>query len=204
MEEAKKIAYKYCIVPMCQSTTVKNPDKIFFRVPNNMTIRKKWCKVMKRDLIGPRSTKYVCEDHFDVENDTENLVKHRLVGGTLKLKPEIYPHKFECQKTATPQKERGACETRRQIEFHESLLTKEAPSTSSSFQCSEIIDCDAMESDETENPLSENLTFPESDNHPSKKRHKGVQVTIKRKQKNQAVQTIVTMISAKDTGNKCS
>nr|XP_026484701.1 uncharacterized protein LOC113392466 isoform X2 [Vanessa tameamea] len=192
MAEVKKSAYKYCIVPMCQSTTVKNPNKIFFRVPNNITIRKKWCKVMKRDLIGPKSTKYVCEDHFDVENDTNNLVKHRLVGGTLKLKPEIYPHKFDCQKAVKPQKERGAYEKRHRIEFYESLLTKEAPSTSSqasSFQCFEIIDCDAMESDETEDLLAENITFPESDSHPNKKRNKGVQVNIKSSQKNQAVQT---------------
>ncbi|CAK1585743.1 unnamed protein product [Parnassius mnemosyne] len=55
---------------------------------------------MKRDLIGPKSTKYVCEDHIDVENDTENLVKHRLVA-------YICPHKFDCQKAVKPQKERA-------------------------------------------------------------------------------------------------
>lgn len=96
MSDQKKCSYKYCIVPECHSTTFKTPNKIFFRVPNDANKRKKWCKLMRRDLIGPNSTKYVCEDHFDVENDTENLIKFRLVGGTLKLKANVCPHKFEC------------------------------------------------------------------------------------------------------------
>lgn len=61
MAEVKKNAYKYCIVPLCQSTTVRNPNKNFFRVPNNITTREKWCKLMKRDFIGPKSTKYVSD-----------------------------------------------------------------------------------------------------------------------------------------------
>ncbi|XP_057659176.1 uncharacterized protein LOC130895713 [Diorhabda carinulata] len=128
---------------------------------------------MKRDSIGPKSTKYVCEDHFDVENDTENLVKHRLVGETMKLKANICPHKFDCQKVVKPQKERVAYEKRRRIEFYENLLTKEVPSTSSqssSFQSFEMIVCDEMELDEIEDPLPESIIFTESDNHPNKKK----------------------------------
>lgn len=66
MSKVKKGCYKYCIVPNCINTTIKTPTKVFFHVPLQKEKRKKWCKVMKRDLIGPRSTKYVCEDHFDV------------------------------------------------------------------------------------------------------------------------------------------
>lgn len=35
---------------------------------------------------------------LQLENDTENLIKYKLVGGTLKLKAEVCPHKFDCQK----------------------------------------------------------------------------------------------------------
>lgn len=69
MAGTKKYAYKYCIVPLCQSTTVKNLNKSFFRVPSDLNKRKMWCKLMRRDLIGPKSTKYVCEDHFDVSTN---------------------------------------------------------------------------------------------------------------------------------------
>ncbi|KAG5869251.1 hypothetical protein JTB14_009902 [Gonioctena quinquepunctata] len=119
-----------------------------------------------------------------VENDTENLVKYRLVGGTLQLKANICPHKFDCQKAVEPKKEQGAYEKRRRIELVENLLTKQVPSTSSqssSFQSFELIECDKMELNETEDPetddpLPEDITFTESvtHNHANKKRNKRV------------------------------
>ncbi|KAG5896208.1 hypothetical protein JTB14_006654 [Gonioctena quinquepunctata] len=59
--------------------------------------RKKWCEVMNRNSIGPRSKSYVCEDHFDLGEDLENYIKFKLVGGQVKLKPCVLPHKFDCQ-----------------------------------------------------------------------------------------------------------
>lgn len=63
------MTYKYCIVPKCTNTTARTSEKLFFRVPSDAKIRKKWCKVMKRDDKTPLSAKtslYCCEDHFDV------------------------------------------------------------------------------------------------------------------------------------------
>ncbi|XP_038222773.1 uncharacterized protein LOC119840294 [Zerene cesonia] len=93
----KKHSYKYCIVPTCRSTTFKCPNKLFFHVPNNPVRRRQWCEVMKRDLIGPKSTNYVCEDHFDVDSDVENIIRYRLFGGIPRLRSSVCPHKYVCR-----------------------------------------------------------------------------------------------------------
>lgn len=61
--------YKYCIVPKCTNTTIKTPEKLFFNVPKDPKLRKKWYATVKRDdKIPPsaRTARYCCEDHFDV------------------------------------------------------------------------------------------------------------------------------------------
>lgn len=93
--------YKYCIVPICTNTTFRTPDKLFFNVPSDPKLRKKWYAVVKRDVKTPfsaQATRHCCEDHFDVEEDMENYIKHKLVGGKVKLKKGVLPHKFDCQK----------------------------------------------------------------------------------------------------------
>lgn len=35
---------------------------------------------------------------FQIENDMENYVKFKLMGGNLQLKKSAAPHKFSCQK----------------------------------------------------------------------------------------------------------
>lgn len=91
----------------------------------------------------------------------------------MKLKVNLCPHKFDCQKAVKPKKQQGADEKRRRIEFLENIITKEVPSTSSpatSFQSFEMIECDKMEFNETEDletedPLPEDITFTASVNH---------------------------------------
>lgn len=75
MDEPKQSgsSKKYCMVPLCKNTTYTTPDKIFFSVPKNDAIRKKWCKAMRRDekknvKLSSISTIYCCEDHFDVSS----------------------------------------------------------------------------------------------------------------------------------------
>ncbi|XP_075990075.1 uncharacterized protein LOC142985657 isoform X3 [Anticarsia gemmatalis] len=105
---------KYCIVPMCTNSSLKTPQKLFFSVPLNKNLRKKWIKVMKRaDPLTETSHVHCCEDHFDIEKDMENYVKYKLVGGMLKLKKNVVPHKFLCQKQGSEPKERGAVQKRR-------------------------------------------------------------------------------------------
>ena len=58
---------KSCVVPKCKNTTTNSPEKLFFIVPKDVKMRKKWIKAMKRlDPFGGKSTVYCCEDHFDV------------------------------------------------------------------------------------------------------------------------------------------
>lgn len=62
--------YVYCAVPLCENTSFKTPEKIFFRIPQSSSLRKKWILVMRRDTIknklSDKSTLHCCEDHFDV------------------------------------------------------------------------------------------------------------------------------------------
>ncbi|GFT38392.1 THAP-type domain-containing protein [Nephila pilipes] len=95
--------YKYCIVPLCANSTFKTPDKCFFDVPRKLDIREKWCKVMKRDfekstVLSKTSVRHVCEDHFNLEGDVCNYMQCKLQGGKMRLKKDVIPHKFECQR----------------------------------------------------------------------------------------------------------
>ncbi|KAJ8974235.1 hypothetical protein NQ317_016731 [Molorchus minor] len=47
--------YKYCLVPQCKSTTIKNAKQIFIYVPNNEQIRKEWLKLARRDSLSTNS-----------------------------------------------------------------------------------------------------------------------------------------------------
>ncbi|CAG4917738.1 unnamed protein product [Colias eurytheme] len=79
-----------------------------------------------------------------IENDTDNFVQFKLVGGTLKIKPNINPHKFDCQK---PYEERSRMECGQ-------VLNKEVSSSSSS----ESLSCERFECDKrikTEDPVPE-------------------------------------------------
>lgn len=58
---------KSCVVPKCTNTTTSAPEKLFFLVPMDVQMRKKWIKAMKRlDPFGDKSKVYGCEDYFDV------------------------------------------------------------------------------------------------------------------------------------------
>nr|CAH7712749.1 unnamed protein product [Callosobruchus chinensis] len=69
MEQSVHKYFKYCLVPLCRSTTVKTPNKIFIRLPQDPNRRKKWLKACRRETkdISPNSNAlHVCEDHFNV------------------------------------------------------------------------------------------------------------------------------------------
>ncbi|XP_038223141.1 uncharacterized protein LOC119840539 isoform X2 [Zerene cesonia] len=83
-----------------------------------------------------------------VENDTNNFIQFKLVGGSLRIKPNICPHKLDYQKSHE--------ETRRME--HDNSLKKEVSSTSSeSLSCErfEIIECDNRLRIKTEDPEAE-------------------------------------------------
>ncbi|XP_054713773.1 uncharacterized protein LOC129223233 [Uloborus diversus] len=106
-----QICIKYvnesCLVPGCFSSTIRTPDKRFLTVPRRQDMRSVWCKAMGRVKMGSALTKlYICEDHFDIQNDCVNIIQHNLTGCRLKLKDGVVPHKFECQELANCLEER--------------------------------------------------------------------------------------------------
>lgn len=104
MEKHKKPYYKYCVVPMCPNNINTAPDKVYFLMPKGENLRKKWCKAMRRDNVSCLSCLYCCEDHFKIEEDTENYIKYKIMAlehgqkVKLRLKKGVVPHIFQCQK----------------------------------------------------------------------------------------------------------
>ncbi|CAH1123022.1 unnamed protein product [Ceutorhynchus assimilis] len=92
--------YHWCIVPMCENTSIKTPQKTFIQVPRQENRRKLWLDMVRRNpkQFSKATSVFVCEDHFDLENDMENYLRWKMMGGPKLLKQEAFPHKFECQK----------------------------------------------------------------------------------------------------------
>ncbi|KAJ8677020.1 hypothetical protein QAD02_012807 [Eretmocerus hayati] len=82
----KNKTYKWCFVPPCTSTSNKNPDKVFFKVPQDKDIRKEWFTGVRRADQPKTCNYFCCQDHFDLRSDMENFVRFQLYGGNLKLK----------------------------------------------------------------------------------------------------------------------
>ncbi|KAJ8946577.1 hypothetical protein NQ318_008307 [Aromia moschata] len=101
LKENTQIYFKYYLVPFCTYTTIKKPNKIFIRLPLGRNRRIKWLKACRRDIlhdISPNSNAlHVCEDHFNLEEDMENYMRFKLMGGIKKIKPSVVPHIFDCQ-----------------------------------------------------------------------------------------------------------
>ncbi|XP_050510330.1 uncharacterized protein LOC126892532 [Diabrotica virgifera virgifera] len=101
MEATQNQYYKYCIVHLCSNTTYKTPGKLFIRVPKDQKRRLKWLKACRKNEkdISQKTTAHVCEDHFNLEEDIDNYVKYKLMGGPKKMKPNVVPHIFDCQQS---------------------------------------------------------------------------------------------------------
>nr|XP_023028882.1 uncharacterized protein LOC111517058 [Leptinotarsa decemlineata] len=94
------MVYKYCLVPYCTSTTVSTPNKTFMKVPFEYNKRRTWLKAAGRDPkeLSIKTTCFVCEDHFNLEQDLKNFMEWKNMGVRKRLKQDVVPHKFDCQK----------------------------------------------------------------------------------------------------------
>lgn len=63
---SKGSIYKTCFVPLCKSTTIKTPAKLFFYVPQDQNMRKKWFNSAHRTDEPGKWSYFCCQDHFDV------------------------------------------------------------------------------------------------------------------------------------------
>ncbi|XP_052745626.1 uncharacterized protein LOC128199571 [Bicyclus anynana] len=177
---------KSCVVPKCNNTTINSPEKLFFIVPKEVKMRKKWTKAMKRlDPFGDKSTVYCCEDHFDIENDMENYIKYKLVGGRIKLKQSIVPHKFKCQQGKEDKPQRFAIQKRNSLEYFEKLLNKDETSMLEKPVEIFVVSC------EDEIVIKDPLSFGNNDQCLEiLKRSKGVQVNLKAKGVHKSTMTV--------------
>ncbi|XP_071649786.1 uncharacterized protein [Temnothorax longispinosus] len=102
--------YRTCFVPLCGSTTKSTPNKVFATVPQDVTLRKKWFNAVRRDnLKNSKSNFFCCEDHFNLREDMENYQYYMMMGGSVKIRKNVIPHKFECQ----PDRKHRTCSTPR-------------------------------------------------------------------------------------------
>ncbi|CAH2103320.1 unnamed protein product [Euphydryas editha] len=144
--------YKCCAVPMCKSTSIRTPKKLFIHVPKNAQIRRKWLKLAKRHpaSLTPKSTSYFCEDHFDLQNDMENYVQYTTMGvvGRIRMRPGCLPTKFACQpmraKTFTDDCRPAAAKRQRLVLINEC----EEEIKAATFQQSENLNIEVPNQDE--------------------------------------------------------
>ncbi|KAF4528771.1 hypothetical protein B566_EDAN016959, partial [Ephemera danica] len=101
MEKSKHS--KYCIVPMCQNTILRTPEKKFFAVPRNEKQRKLWFLACHRDPMSRIGSRFVCEDHFELREDLDNFWQFTLQPGIkARFKESVVPHIFHCQGRNVP------------------------------------------------------------------------------------------------------
>ena len=86
--KTKRPLNKYCIVPYCENTERNAQDILFLSLPKSCNRRTNWLLAMGRDpdSLSPKSTFYVCEDHFNVINFKFNCICTRIssdIDGTL-------------------------------------------------------------------------------------------------------------------------
>lgn len=118
-----------------------------------------------------------------------NYVKYKLVGGIVKLKNDVMPHKFDCQKDIKEPIPKPAYEKRRRIEFYEKVLSKNIP-VSSSTQEADFADCGRSEDILEDTPMDP-IALP-SDvclGGVLNKKSKSIQVNMKPKTHDQSTNT---------------
>ncbi|KAH9632794.1 hypothetical protein HF086_012619 [Spodoptera exigua] len=94
------MVYKWCTVPECKNTSIKTTEKIFVSVPTNPKRRKMWLQLARRDPknVLSHTNIFMCEDHFDMEQDTTNYLKYKMgFSQKILLRDEAVPTKFHCQ-----------------------------------------------------------------------------------------------------------
>ncbi|KAH9635132.1 hypothetical protein HF086_000853 [Spodoptera exigua] len=93
------MVYKWCTVPECKNTSIKTPEKIFVSVPTNPKRRKNVVTISsKRPKERFIAYKFFYEDHFDMEQDTNNYLKYKMgFSQKILLRDEAVPTKFHCQ-----------------------------------------------------------------------------------------------------------
>lgn len=70
---------------------------LFVPLPASPDTRQQWYRSAHRDGAIASGALWACLDHFDVPDDLENYFYVKMIGGPLKVKGGVTPHKFTCQ-----------------------------------------------------------------------------------------------------------
>ncbi|CAG9789449.1 unnamed protein product [Diatraea saccharalis] len=91
-------SYRWCLVTSCTNTTIRTPNKLFIQVPDDAVLRDVWLELAKRDpkSLSSKSRLYLCEDHFNLEQDMQNYMEYKIMGSVkkVKMKSNVVPTKF--------------------------------------------------------------------------------------------------------------
>ncbi|CAK1599733.1 unnamed protein product [Parnassius mnemosyne] len=122
----------------------------------------------------------------------ENYVKFKLVGGKLKLKKGVLPHKFECQKPQKKKIDRPGFKKRQDIEYFERILSRNIGHEDLLLHSIEVVECENQDSNNIQN--SDPLNIPEeidvlSKNNVRSQKTQAVQVNMKPKMKTKSNNT---------------
>ena len=56
---------KYCCVPQCTNTSIRNPELSFYQIPKGKELKRKWHKILKtKGLLNIKQYYRVCSVHF--------------------------------------------------------------------------------------------------------------------------------------------
>lgn len=116
----------------------------------------------------------------------ENYLKYKLVGGILKLKKGVIPHKFHCQKNTKEIILKPAYVRKRRKGCFGKVLSKDIP-TSSSIQEPEFVDCGRIKTEIEPTTLPSDIPIRKCVN--MSKLNKCIQVNIKVKTHNASTNT---------------
>ncbi|XP_067007810.2 uncharacterized protein [Anabrus simplex] len=99
-----KDVVKSCIVPMCTSTSITTPNKLFINVPKSLRMRYMWMKAARVTRWRRLAKMHFCEDHFELVEDLDKEAKFKVNGGQLLLKRGVIPRFFDCQNRSVTRK----------------------------------------------------------------------------------------------------
>ncbi|CAH2083741.1 unnamed protein product [Euphydryas editha] len=91
-------SYRWCVASSCTNNSIKTPEKLFMKVPDDIEMRNVWLELANRDpkSLSTKSRLYLCEDHFDLEQDMANYMEYKIMGSVkhVKMKENTTPSRF--------------------------------------------------------------------------------------------------------------
>ncbi|XP_026685222.1 uncharacterized protein LOC103517269 [Diaphorina citri] len=88
---------RYCLFPSCYNSTRRTPDKLFFNIPKEKDMKAKFLEAIQykdTKILNNSTPYYICEDHFELEEDVEDWSRYKLLKecGKDTFKPKLKPN----------------------------------------------------------------------------------------------------------------